>query len=400
MSSDNSTQEQWTPYQDFYDGCVNGLLPILFLTIYGPQPSPYLGNLAYFIDDVLVFGLLLFGPFTAMFLIETLKENYILGLFSVAIIYGGVAFICSISTYVTKGVKIKKVTLIYFPLAILLQNIAWVIFSFKSNTMTPLFGKIVSIPILLFSLIVYYSTLRGFLVSIIIQLIYQMIWLSVFLSNNYYQTKTYIALTILAVGRVIFYITENQKHEEKTKNQNNEDETENQKNEEGTENQKNEKETENQKNEEGTENQKNEKETENQKNEEETENQKNEEEIENQKNDETDKVNEETKDVYGFLNFCSRNSSENFEIANEEIINEVYTLDEIIEGIEGWIKKIFKRISSKELEEGSNKDLKESEEGSKKDLKELEEGSEKDLKEFEEGSEKDLKELEKGSIMI
>ncbi|CAB5396128.1 unnamed protein product [Rhizophagus irregularis] len=187
MSSDNSTQEQWTSYQDFYDGCVNGLLPILFLTIYGPKPSPYLGNLAYFIDDVLVFGLLLFGPFTAMFFIETLKEKYILGLFSTAIIY---------------------------------------------------------------------------------------------------------ALTILAVGRVIFYITENQKNE-----------------------------------------------------------------------DETDNVNEETKDVYGFLNFCLINPSEEF--TEEEEMDEIDR--KISKGIGNLLKrirKIFKRIGSKELEEGSKEDSKESEEGS------------------------------------
>ncbi|CAB4494987.1 hypothetical protein RhiirA5_408929 [Rhizophagus irregularis] len=296
MSSDNSTQEQWTSYQDFYDGCVNGLLPILFLTIYGPKPSPYLGNLAYFIDDVLVFGLLLFGPFTAMFFIETLKEKYILGLFSTAIIYGSFALICSISTYVTKRNKpfmsTRLLMVIYFPSAILFQNIAWTIFSFKSNTMTPLFGKIVSIPILLLNYMVYSLKFKGFLVSIIIQLIYQMIWLSVFLSNNYYQTKTYIALTILAVGRVIFYITENQKNE-----------------------------------------------------------------------DETDNVNEETKDVYGFLNFCLINPSEEF--TEEEEMDEIDR--KISKGIGNLLKrirKIFKRIGSKELEEGSKEDSKESEEGS------------------------------------
>lgn len=220
MSSDNSTQEQWTPYQDFYDGCVNGLLPILFLTIYGPKPSPYLGKFAYLMDDILVLGLLLFGPFTAMFFIETLKEKYILGLFSVAIFYGGTALIASISTYVPKSNKTfsqSKYLMMGFQYAISFQNITWLIFSFKSNTMTPLFGKIVSIPILLLSFIVQYLPLRGLLVSIIIQLIYQMIWLSVFLSNNYYQTKTYIALTILAIGRVIFYITENEKETENQK---------------------------------------------------------------------------------------------------------------------------------------------------------------------------------------
>ncbi|CAG8472475.1 13847_t:CDS:2 [Rhizophagus irregularis] len=149
MSSDNSTQEQWTPYQDFYDGCVNGLLPILFLTIYGPKPSPYLGKFAYFMDDVLVLGLLLFGPFTAMFFIEILKEKYILGLFSVAIFYGGSALIFSIVSYVTiMSNNYAQFLVEGYSIAILFQNITWIIFSFKSNTMMPLFGKIVS-PILL-----------------------------------------------------------------------------------------------------------------------------------------------------------------------------------------------------------------------------------------------------------
>ncbi|GBC24090.2 hypothetical protein GLOIN_2v1771635 [Rhizophagus irregularis DAOM 181602=DAOM 197198] len=151
MSSDNSTQEQWTPYQDFYDGCVNGLLPILFLTIYGPKPSPYLGKFAYFMDDVLVLGLLLFGPFTAMFFIEILKEKYILGLFSVAIFYGGSALIFSIVSYVTiMSNNYAQFLVEGYSIAILFQNITWIIFSFKSNTMMPLFGKIVS-PILLFN---------------------------------------------------------------------------------------------------------------------------------------------------------------------------------------------------------------------------------------------------------
>lgn len=71
------------------------------------------------------------------------------------------------------------------------------------------------------------------------------------------------------------------------------------------------------------------------------------------------------KDDCGFLNFCSRNSK------NEE-------------------NMYFKRIGSKESEEGSKKDLKESEKGSEKDLKESEEGLGKDLKELEEGSIIDL----------
>ncbi|GET03672.1 hypothetical protein GLOIN_2v1771635 [Rhizophagus clarus] len=35
-----------------------------------------------------------------------------------------------------------------------------------------------------------------------------MIWLSLFLSNNSYQTKSYLAMTIVAIGRVVFYMTD------------------------------------------------------------------------------------------------------------------------------------------------------------------------------------------------
>ncbi|RIA83070.1 hypothetical protein C1645_482185 [Glomus cerebriforme] len=258
-----STQVQYSPYQDFFDGCVSGLLPILFVTLYGTKTSPYLGKFAYFMDDILVFGLLFFGPFVAMFIVESLQKSYIFVLFSITALYALFAmfmsvnaFLYSILNWIAKCTKfifstllpnttfvalfdiietfLKKIfkkivnrinkllptplpkllkpplppPLTILMLFLVIQNITWTVFSFKTNLTMPLYGKIFSLPILMSSLLIFQFPIKYHFFPIIFNLIYQMIWLAVILSNSYFQTKTYLALTILAVGRLLFYITD------------------------------------------------------------------------------------------------------------------------------------------------------------------------------------------------
>jgi hypothetical protein len=222
--------------QDFFDGCIYGLLPIIFLAIYGTRTAPYLGKIAYLMDDIFVFGLIFIGPFMAMLINENFNYTYINVCISITSTYAffsilmALVALCIFTFQKICSLFLNNTLLIELPTSeslcklythslfialtiyIIFQDAMWFAFSFGTNITTSLYGKFCSVPILLVSLLIFipylHIPIKYHFIPITLNLIYQMIWLSLILSNNSYQTKSYLAMTIVAVGRVVFYITD------------------------------------------------------------------------------------------------------------------------------------------------------------------------------------------------
>ncbi|CAB5212980.1 uncharacterized protein OCT59_003570 [Rhizophagus irregularis] len=233
--------------QDFFDGCIYGLVPILFLAVYGTKTAPFLGKIAYLIDDIFVFGLIFIGPFVAMFINKNFNDTYI-GLISFTSTYTFFPILMALITllifiihkicnrFLKDRLQFELPTLeslyklythssfIALTIYLIFQDAIWIAYSFETNRQI---GKASSIASLLACLLIFmpYLNYLNYLnipyiklnlhipieyqfIPIILNLVHQMIWLSLILSNSSYQTKSYMAMTIVAIGRVIFYVTD------------------------------------------------------------------------------------------------------------------------------------------------------------------------------------------------
>lgn len=235
--------------QDFFDGCIYGLVPIIFLVIYGTKTAPYLGKIAYLIDDFFVFGLIFIGPFVAIFINENFNYTYINACISITSTYTLFPILMTLIAllififYKICNLLFKNKLLVKLPtleslyklythsmfialiIYLIFQDAIWIAFSFGTNTTMPYYGKISSIPLLLTSLLIFIPCIpikchcipcipiicipiKYHFIPIILNLTYQVVWLSLILSNSSYQTKSYLAMTIVAIGRVVFYVTD------------------------------------------------------------------------------------------------------------------------------------------------------------------------------------------------